>query len=522
MVSKLQVAHKIALLPGLSTVALALAVGTVAWLGRSDTRALVQIQAGYYPAVELLHALQGGLTALQRSLQDAVAARDSDGLHGADSVAQAFHRTLETARGNPVFAAAELDEIGSHFDAYYTVARRTSARMITRDTAATLGAAMEELRSGYTGLRAELDQGARRDEAKIAAAFTEAERRSTQTLRWAAAVAFVTLVGLAAISALIARGLVRPLLRAVALANRIARGDVTDAVAVTSADEIGELQRALREMTGRLRETMSRVRTGADALLAAAGQVAATAQALSRGTSEQAASVEETTAGLEEMSASITQNAENARQTEQMAIAGARDAEGSGDAVRQSVTAMTTIAEKITIIEDIAYQTNLLALNAAIEAARAGEHGRGFAVVATEVRKLAERSQVAATEINALAGTSVAVAKRSGARLAELVPAIRKTAELVQEVAAASREQTSGVTQINKAMGQVDGVTQRTASAAEELASTAEELSSQAAALRQLVAFFQVDSARARDLAVAEPAADRARGRAPLEPQFAS
>jgi methyl-accepting chemotaxis protein len=192
------------------------------------------------------------------------------------------------------------------------------------------------------------------------------------------------------------------------------------------------------------------------------------------------------------MSASITQTASNAGQTEQVALQGGRDAEESGAAVSQTVGAMTTIASKISIIEDIAYQTNLLALNAAIEAARAGEHGRGFAVVATEVRKLAERSQVAATEINELAEGSVGVAKQSGSRLADLVPAIRKTAQLVQEVAAASREQAAGVAQINRAMAQVDDVTQRNASAAEELASTAEELSAQAESLQQLVAIFRV------------------------------
>jgi methyl-accepting chemotaxis protein len=312
-------------------------------------------------------------------------------------------------------------------------------------------------------------------------------------------ISFFILLTLATVTAALAavfiiRGIVGPIRGAVDLAEAVAGGDLCVRVEVTGKDEVSQLLAALREMTTRLRETMGEVRSGAEALSSASAQVSATAQSLSQGTSEQAASVEETTAGLEEMSASITQNAENARQTEQMATEGARDAEVSGAAVTQSIEAMTTIAGKISIIEDIAYQTNLLALNAAIEAARAGEQGRGFAVVATEVRKLAERSQLAATSVNELAGTSVATAKRSGERLAELVPAIRRTAELVQEVAAASREQASGVGQINKAMGQVDQVTQRNASAAEELASTAEELSSQAESLQRLVSFFRVDS----------------------------
>jgi methyl-accepting chemotaxis protein len=223
--------------------------------------------------------------------------------------------------------------------------------------------------------------------------------------------------------------------------------------------------------------------------------VSATSASLSQGTSEQAASVEETTSSLEQMSSSITQNAENSRQTEQMASSGAKSAEESGTAVTATVQAMKDIAERISIIEEIAYQTNLLALNAAIEAARAGEHGKGFAVVATEVRKLAERSQKAAGEISALSTQSVKVAEKSGHLLVELVPTIRKTADLVQEVAAASQEQSSGVAQINKAMAQVDQVTQRNAAAAEELASTAEEMSSQADALQELVSFFRLAGA---------------------------
>jgi methyl-accepting chemotaxis protein len=249
------------------------------------------------------------------------------------------------------------------------------------------------------------------------------------------------------------------------------------------------------------------VRAGANAVSAASAQVSSTAQSLSRGTSEQAACAEETTSSLEQMSASISQNVENTRQMEQMAVKGSTDADESGKAVKETLAAMQTIAQKISIIDEIAYQTNLLALNAAIEAARAGEHGRGFAVVATEVRKLAERSQTAAQEISGLASSSVKVAERSGQLLTDLVPAIRKTAELVQEVAASSREQAAGVAQVNKAMSQVDQVTQRNASAAEELASTAEELTAQAEALNQLMAFFRVGGMEEPGLRRPEPPA---------------
>jgi methyl-accepting chemotaxis protein len=272
-------------------------------------------------------------------------------------------------------------------------------------------------------------------------------------------------------------------------AQRIAAGDLTVRLDSNGGTETG-VWAAFRAMVEKLTTVIGEVRSGADALSAAAGQVSTTSQTLSQGTGEQAASVEETTSSLEEMSASIGQNAENARQTERMAAEGSSSAAEGGAAVTETVRAMREIGEKISIVEEIAYQTNLLALNAAIEAARAGEHGRGFAVVASEVRKLAERAQAAAKEIGERATGSVAVAERSGKLVGELVPAIRKTAELVQEVAAASQEQSAGIGQVSKAMTQVDQVTQRNAAAAEELSSTAEEMSSQAEALQQLVSFF--------------------------------
>jgi len=302
------------------------------------------------------------------------------------------------------------------------------------------------------------------------------------------------LIGLALIVAihLLSRVIIaQPLKRTAAIVTAIGDGDLTPHIVIDRHDEIGQLLAAMKSMVERLGQVVGEVRTSAAGLASASTEVTGTAQALSQGTSEQAASVEETTSSLEEMNASITQNAENSRATEQMAVNGARDAEESGRTVVQTVSAMKEIAEKVSIIEEIAYQTNLLALNAAIEAARAGEHGKGFAVVATEVRRLAERSQIAAKEISSLSRSSVAVAERSGKLLDALVPAIRKTADLIQEVAAASSEQASGVVQINKAMSQVDQVTQRNASASEELASTAEEMSAQAEALNQLMSFFR-------------------------------
>jgi len=311
-------------------------------------------------------------------------------------------------------------------------------------------------------------------------------------------VVVITFITATVVTILVSRGITRPVKAMAEHLGEMAQGsgDLTRRIEIGSQDEVGQMANSFNAFVKKLQEIISEVRTSSDGIASAAAQVASSAASLSQGTSEQAASIEETTSSLEQMSASITQNAENSRQMEQMAVKGARDSEESGSAVRESVRAMKQIAEKISIIEEIAYQTNLLALNAAIEAARAGDHGRGFAVVATEVRKLAERSQTAAQEIGGLASNSVGVAERSGELLGELVPAIKKTSELVQEVSASSREQSSGVTQINKAMTSVDTVTQRNASSAEELSSTAEELAAQSEALQQLMAFFRLGAER--------------------------
>ena len=275
-------------------------------------------------------------------------------------------------------------------------------------------------------------------------------------------------------------------------AKEVANGNLMVNLKERSPED--ELMHALSAMVGKLIEIVTDVKSAADNVAGGSVELSSSAQSMSEGASQQAAAAEEASSSMEQMSANIRQNADNAQQTEKIAVKSSEDAQEGGAAVAETVQAMKVIAGKISIIEEIARQTNMLALNAAIEAARAGEHGKGFAVVASEVRKLAERSQHAAGEISELSVSSVEVAEKAGTMLSNILPDIRKTADLVQEINASSKEQDTGAQQINKAIQQLDQVIQQNASASEEMAATAEELSSQSAQLQSTIAFFRIDN----------------------------
>ena len=351
----------------------------------------------------------------------------------------------------------------------------TEARQVANE----LDAAVEEL---ITLSKQQLDE---------ADAAADATYQSTSTIMIGLSAGAV-LIGLVAafwISMSISRGLQRATLAV----RQVAEGDLTSTVQITTRDEIGEMLGHVNSMIERLRDVVGDALSASDNVSSGSQELSASSEQLSQGATEQASSAEEASASMEEMAANIKQNADNAAQTEKIARQSAKDAETSGEAVGRAVGAMRTIAEKISIVQEIARQTDLLALNAAVEAARAGEHGKGFAVVASEVRKLAERSQAAAAEISALSSDTVSVATEAGEMLNRLVPDIRKTAELVAEISAACREQDIGAAQINEAIQQLDKVTQTNAGASEEMSATSEELASQAEELQASIAFFKVD-----------------------------
>ena len=327
--------------------------------------------------------------------------------------------------------------------------------------------------------------------------------RLSQDVIFILVVVFVTLALLGLLAGwIISRRIAKPITVGVELTQKISEGNLDVEVPkayIKRTDEIGALSESLEKMINNLKRIVGQVKSASTQVTSGNQQLSSTAEQISQGATEQASSIEEVSSSMQQMSSNINQNSDNASETEKIATQSAQDAEESGRAVMEAVEAMNQIAERITVIEDITRQTNMLSLNASIEAARAGEHGKGFAVVASEVGKLAARSKEAAGEISELSSSTVDVAQRARTMLEELVPNIRKTADLVQEISAASREQSSGADQINTSISQLDQVIQQNASASEEMASVAEELTSQAEDLQHTISYFKLTEEKETD-----------------------
>ncbi len=473
---------------------------------------------------------------VQQFLTDASATRDRAVYAEAEEHAEEFRKGVSRFRDmfrdeNDRESLRQLDDIEAAFDAFVATGTRMAEAYINGGVEAG-NIVMEEFDADSTRIAGMMGRFQQRQvdeiEAKSAAIIDASQRVKTLQMILGA---IALLVGVS-ITFLITRSIVRPLETAVDTARRMAVGDLGVKIDASSTDETGVLLRAMKEMVeanrdvarmadriaggdlgvtiaprsdadtllkalasmvDNLTEVINNVRLSSDNVATGAQAMSASSEEMSQGASEQAAAAEEASSSIEQMTANIRQNADNALETEKIAIKASEDAQEGGKAVDNTVGAMKEIADKIMIIEEIARQTNLLALNAAIEAARAGEHGKGFAVVAAEVRKLAERSQVAAGEISELSVSSVEVAEKAGELLKVIVPNIQKTAELVQEISAASKEQDAGAEQINRAIQQLDQVIQQNASASEEMASTAEELSSQSEQLQNMIGYFRTD-----------------------------
>lgn len=475
------------------------------WLTLSSLNELEQELQDQYSEATAARELRSDERAIAIAVREAIIDQDAAAAQAPIAEATADFEARFAILAENADQAADIKEgeaIKSGFDGYLAAIEQ---QLLPAIAAKQDPEVIDEISDAADEIRLALDESLATLVEVTTAELDETSATFNAQLERAVMVTLATGVLLVLVSVFIAgfitRSIVRPLDAAVTVTKSLADGDLTAEVAGGGDDEISQLLDAMGSMAERLRVAILDIQGISYGVADGAAQTSSASQQLAQGAAEQAATAEEVSAAMEEMSATVRQNADNAMDTEKIAMRSAAAAEESGAAVARTVTAMKSIAERIVVIDDIARQTNLLALNAAIEAARAGEHGRGFAVVAAEVRKLAERSQVASAEITKLASTSVEIAEAAGSQLEHIIPEIRQTADLVKQITAASAEQGRGSEQVSSALFQLEQVAQENASSSEEMASTSEELAAQAERLREAISFFRAERRSARALA---------------------
>jgi methyl-accepting chemotaxis protein len=491
MLDNIKFKYKILVFPVLFVIIFLITFLLTTYFQRQNQLLLDQTEKVYLPSIEISIKLKDKLTATQRSLQDAVAAADEFKLEETDTIAQDLVR-LCSSLIDKAGKSDHIDSISNLYNVYYKNARSVTKGMILGDFSEELSSKIEGMVAQYNLVDSLITNLEVRSKERARSHFLNIAGNNETSSATNVIVVVIGIIIILIVSFLIINATVNPIKKLVAYMKRISEKDIDFQISTNRKDEIGELYNSINEINKNFKEIITRISDTALSVLGAGNELSSTSQQLSQGANEQASTTEEVSASMEEMLSTIKSNSEKAENTEKIATKSANEITESNKTFTQTLEAVNNISQKIEIISEIAFQTNLLALNASVEAARAGDAGKGFAVVAQEVKKLAEKSQQASEEINKLSKSGQEISKIAGEKLQKVIPEISESANLVNEIFMANREQQSGAELINNSISQLSGVTTQNSALAEEVSASAEELSAQAERLKEIISIFKI------------------------------
>lgn len=495
MFQNLKIKHKLLFSPVLFVILILVVFIIFQWTNTNSKLLLNNIQKGYVPYVEIANNLSYEIINLQREFQDAVAAADDEKLQATSEKYKQIRLMLDSAKNNIIGKNnSEILNIEKQFENYYKLALNTSGAMISGKFTEELSNDINNMVTEFNAIKESLSELIIHSKEETSKAFNSTTRNFNASFSIIIIILLVGLVIFLLSSFIIIKSLNKSIFEIKQKLTALSEGILIqeDTRSKLNNDEIGEMIKASNQLAQKLRTVLNDIQIGIQSMAQASSQTSSTSEQLAQGANEQASSVEEIAATIEQISANIGQNSENAQHTGKISEEANNDIKQVAIKSEKAVEANKAILDKIGVINDIAFQTNILALNAAVEAARAGEHGRGFAVVASEVRKLAEKSRVAAEEIVKLSQQSYALTSDAGRVMTETIPKVDKTTTLVQEIVAASMEQSNGTSQVNNAVQQLNDLTQQNVTASEQLSANAAKVAELATDINELIAFFKL------------------------------